>query len=307
MAEIHHFTYGAFNPVAAYLMAFLGSFVGLLSTGRAREARTRGRRSRWLIIAAFAIGGGGIWLMHFMAMLGFDVPASPVRYNPLLTVASLGLSVVIVGIGLLVVGHGRRSAGKIVVAGTITGLGVVAMHFTGMAALTVAGTVHYDPELVLASGLIAVAAATTALWFAISVRGWVQISGAAVVMALAVCCMHYTAMAAVQIRLSSVPRYHVSGIQPMLMIVPITLIMAALILGLALSALQAMTEEEFADGAVVSRRGAHAEHPWSLRQASMSAMRRSPETRPSPRPVPRRTLAQDHLADQEVLEPAAGS
>jgi len=73
VAEVHHFTYGAFNPVAAYLVAVLGSFLGLLSTGRARSARSRGRRNRWLIIAAFAIGGAGIWLMHFTAVLGFDV------------------------------------------------------------------------------------------------------------------------------------------------------------------------------------------------------------------------------------------
>ena len=59
MAEVHHFTYGAFNPIAAYLLAFLGSFLGLLCTGRARDARNRSRRNRWLVIAAFAIGGGG--------------------------------------------------------------------------------------------------------------------------------------------------------------------------------------------------------------------------------------------------------
>src|SRR3954453_5257838 len=106
VAQIHHFTYGAFNPVAAYLLAFLGSFLGLLSTGRARDARTRGRRNRWLIIAAFSIGGGAIWLMHFPAILGFDVPASPVRYNAGLTMLSLLFAVVTVGIGLVVVGHG---------------------------------------------------------------------------------------------------------------------------------------------------------------------------------------------------------
>src|SRR4051812_6434178 len=133
VAEVHHFTYGAFNPVAAYLLAFLGSFLGLLCTGRARAARTRGRRSRWLIIAAFSIGGAAIWLMHFTAMLGFDVPASPVRYDVAFTMISLALAVVTVGAGLMVVGHGRRSLRKTVVAGVLTGLGVLAMHYSGMA------------------------------------------------------------------------------------------------------------------------------------------------------------------------------
>src|SRR3954471_22894013 len=132
VAEIHHFTYGAFNPVAAYLLAFLGSFLGLLCTGRARAAQRRGRRNRWLIIAAFAIGGGAIWLMHFTAMLGFDVPLSPVRFDLTLTVISLGLAICTVGMGLMVVGHGARSMPKVLIAGMLTGSGVLAMHYTGM-------------------------------------------------------------------------------------------------------------------------------------------------------------------------------
>ena len=288
MAEVHHFTYGVFNPIASFLLAFLGSFLGLLCTGRARAARSSGRRNRWLIIAAFAIGGAAIWLMHFTAMLGFDVPASPVRYDAGLTMLSLGLAVVFVGFGLIVVGHGRRSLVKTVVAGVITGAGVLAMHYSGMSAMHLAGDVHYQPALVVASGIIAAVAATAALWFTQSVKGWVPITGAAVLMAIAVCGMHYTGMAAMRVELAPVGTRGIEGMRPLLMIVPITLITAAAIIGMALSALQAMTEEEFTDGAGTPRRGVHAEHPWSLKQASLMAMRR---TRPTPRPVPHRPAA----------------
>jgi NO-binding membrane sensor protein with MHYT domain len=296
MAEVHHFTYGAFNPIAAYLLAFLGSFLGLLSTGRARRAHTRGRRTRWLVIAALSIGGGAIWLMHFTAMLGFDVPDSPVRYSSTLTMLSLGFAVVTVGMGLMVVGHGRRSAAKTVLAGVITGMGVLAMHYTGMGAMHVAGEIHYRPTLVIASGIIAVTAATVALWFTVSVRGWGRVTGASAIMAVAVCGMHYTGMAATDVRLSPLVPHGVSGLRPLVMIVPITLITAATIIGVALSALQAMTEEEFTDGAGLPKRGAHAEHPWSLKQASLAAMRRTPGPRPSPRPAPQRPV-------EEVLQP----
>ena len=289
MAEVHHFTYGAFNPIASYLLAFLGSFLGLLCTGRARAARTRGRRNRWLIIAAFSIGGGAIWLMHFTAMLGFDVPASPVRYDVALTVLSLGLAVVTVGIGLMVVGHGRRSFFKTVVAGMLTGAGVLAMHYTGMRAMNLSGELHFRPTLVVASGIIAVGAATVALWFTQSVKGWAPITAAAAVMAIAVCGMHYTGMAAMEIELLPIGQVGVNGIRPLLMIVPITLITATTIITVALSALQAMTEEEFTDGAGTPRGGVHAEHPWSLKQASLMAMRRN---RPSPRPVPHRAATE---------------
>jgi NO-binding membrane sensor protein with MHYT domain len=300
VAEVHHFTYGLFNPIAAYLLAFLGSFLGLLSTGRAREARTRSRRNRWLIIAAFAIGGGAIWLMHFAAMLGFDVPDSPVRYDPLRTIISMVAAVFAVGIGLLVVGHGERSTPKIAVAGTMTGLGIFAMHYTGMSGMHVSGTIHYKPTLVVASGIIAVVAASAALWFAVSVRGWGPITAAAATMGVGICGMHYTGMAAMQVQLGPLTVVHVQGLPPLVMIVPITLITAITILAVALSALQAMTEEEFTDGAGIPRRGAHADpHSWSLKQASVAAIRRPAGTRPSPRPVPPRAQPVE-----DVLEPA---
>ncbi|MCU7722932.1 histidine kinase [Actinoplanes sp. KI2] len=289
MTAIHHFTYGVFNPIAAYLLAFLGSFFGLLCTGRARDARTRSRRNRWLGIAAFAIGGGGIWLMHFAAMLGFDVPASPVRFDLVMTVLSLFVAVLAVGLGLLIVGHGRRSFPKVLAAGVLTGGGVLAMHYSGMEGLHVAGTMHYDRSLVIASAIIAVVASTVAHWFAISVRGWARVSGAASIMAIAVCGMHYTGMAAMSVRLDVDRVDHVHGIRPLTMIVPITLIAAATIVAAALSALQAMTEEEFSDGTPTPKRGVHAESiasPWSLRQANLA---HGSARRPSPQPVPMRS------------------
>ena len=299
MAEVHHFAYGAFNPIAAYLLAFLGSFLGLLSTGRARTAHSRSRRNRWLIIAAFAIGGGAIWLMHFTAMLGFEVPASPMRYDPTVTILSLAIAIVTVGVGLLVVGHGRRSLTKTMVAGTITGVGVLAMHYSGMAALHVAGEIHYRPTLVVASGIVAVTAATLALWFTVSVQGWGPITGASAIMGVAICGMHYLGMAAMEVQLHRGTTAGVNGLRPLVMLIPITLISGAAIVGVALSALQAMTEEEFSDGAGIPKRGVHAEHPWSLKEMSLAAMRRTPGPRPSPRPAPQ-------PAD-EGLQPASPS
>ncbi|MEV6847843.1 MHYT domain-containing protein [Actinoplanes sp. NPDC051411] len=292
MAHVHHFTYGAFNPVAAFLLAFLGSFFGLLCTRRARDARTRSRRNRWLTIAAFAIGGGAIWLMHFAAMLGFDVPDSPVRYSIPMTVVSFAFAVVTVGIGLLVVGNGRRSLPKVAAAGLLTGIGVLAMHYSGMEGLHVAGVVHYNVMLVAASAVIAVVASTVALWFAVSVRGYGPTAAAAGIMAVAVCGMHYTGMAAMSVQLRPITEGDVKGLAPLAMIIPITLITAACVIGVALAALQAMTEEEFTDGAALPRGGVHAEsvNAWSLKQASINANRR-PATgaRPSPRPVPLRS------------------
>jgi NO-binding membrane sensor protein with MHYT domain len=294
VAHVHHFTYGAFNPVAAFLLAFLGSFFGLLCTRRARDARTRSRRNRWLAIAAFAIGGGAIWLMHFAAMLGFDVPDSPVRYSIPMTILSFLFAVVTVGIGLAVVGNGRRSLPKVVASGVLTGVGVLAMHYSGMEGLHVAGVVHYNLMLVAASGIIAIVASTVALWFAISVRGYGPTAAAAGIMAVAVTGMHYTGMAAMTVQLRPVTPGDVKGLAPLAMIIPITVLTASCVLGVALAALQAMTEEEFTHGAALPRGGVHAEsvNTWSLKQASIYANRRPPTgSRPSPRPVPLRSTS----------------
>jgi hypothetical protein len=120
-------------------------------------------------------------------------------------------------------------------------------------------------------------------------------------MGLAICGMHYTAMAAMTVELSTTVTTPAGGIRPLLMIVPITLVSAAMILGVALSALQAMTDEEFTEGDGVPRRGMHAENPWSLKQASLNAaMRRPSGPRPSPRPItprPAPLVAEEPLID----------
>src|SRR2546429_3346094 len=137
MPVIHHFAHGPINPAAAYALAFLGAVISLACTARARGATTSGRRARWLVTAAFALGGG-IWLMHFTAMLGFDIPESPVRYDAVTTLVSAVLAIAVVGCGLGLVGTGRRAVWKIVLGGVFTGIGVGAMHSPGMAAIGIA-------------------------------------------------------------------------------------------------------------------------------------------------------------------------
>lgn len=244
--EIHHFAFGWFTPVLAYVLAFGGSLTGLVCTARARQARTPRRRARWLGIGSLAIGGG-IWLMHFLAMLGFDIPATTVRYDPVPTFASLGLAVGAVACGLFVVGTGQRRTVKLLMGGVLAGFGIVAMHYTGMYAIRIGGQISYDRNLVLASALIAVMAATVALWFTVWVRGWRALLTASVVMGIAVCGMHYTAMAAMRVHLDS-RSGPVLGLSAGVLAVPIVVVAAVVLLGMFVSALQAMTQEEFGDG-----------------------------------------------------------
>jgi NO-binding membrane sensor protein with MHYT domain len=191
------FRYGAVTPVAAYLMACLGGALGLRCIVRTLLG-TQSWKSGWLALGAASIGCG-IWTMHFIAMIGFQVEETRIRYDAGLTVLSLAVAVVVVGIGVFIVGHRGASRGTLGVAGAITGLGVAAMHYLGMAAMHMNGDVRYSPSVVALSVVIAVVAATAALWAAVSIRGFTTSLGASLIMGVAVAGMHYTGMAAVSV------------------------------------------------------------------------------------------------------------
>ena len=78
------------------IIAVLASYVALDLGGRIR-ASAGVSRGTWLVTAAVALGGG-IWSMHFVAMLAFQVPVK-VTYDPSLTVVSLLFAVLVTGIG----------------------------------------------------------------------------------------------------------------------------------------------------------------------------------------------------------------
>lgn len=273
MAELDHAAYGPVTPVLAYALSVLGSLLGLACTARARTAPSLGRRSWFLALAAWAIGGTGIWVMHFIAMLGFAVPGTDIRYDLPVTAASAVIAIGVVAIGLYTAGLGRPHPVTIVVGGVFTGLGVAAMHYTGMAAMRLDGVVTYDQTLVAASIVIAVVAATVALWFTVTVHKPVAIVGSALVMGVAVTGMHYTGMFAMEVHLhgSGEP---VSGVSGVALILPIMLLVILVVVGLAYAVLAAPTSEDHAGYAYID--------------AAMAA-RASAELKPGPAPSARRT------------------
>ncbi len=190
--DIHHFSYGWLTPLLAYIMSFTGSLLGLQCAARARAAEGR---AGWLVLAAFAIGGTGIWVMHFIAMLGFSIRGAEIRYDVPLTLLSAATAIVVVGIGLFVVVTPRPTLIALLAGGAVTGLGVAAMHYIGMFAMKSSATISYNLPMVVLSVAIAVIAATVALWFTLRVNGFLATTGAAGIMGLAVCGMHYIGMA----------------------------------------------------------------------------------------------------------------
>jgi NO-binding membrane sensor protein with MHYT domain len=198
MLSAHNFSYGLLTPALGYLMSCLGAFLGLRCTSRAMATAGRSRLS-WLLLAALSIGTTGIWVMHFIAMLGYSVPDAEIQYSVPLTIGSMLLAVVVVGIGLLIVGFAAQTWRNLVLAGAFTGIGVAGMHYVGMAAMRMPARMTYDPVLFGLSIVIAIVAATAALWAALRVRGTGATLGAALIMGVAVSGMHYTGMAAMHL------------------------------------------------------------------------------------------------------------
>ncbi|MEU6099700.1 MHYT domain-containing protein [Streptomyces flaveolus] len=193
------FSYGLVTPLVAYLMACLGGALGLRCTTRSMLV-TRSWRPAWLALGSAAIGSG-IWTMHFVAMMGFTIEHTPIRYDWAMTFASLAVAIVMVGVGIFIVGYRGARGTALFTGGTITGLGVASMHYLGMAGMRLDGQLEYNTFTVAVSVAIAMAAATAALWAAGQVRGFLWSLGASLVMGLAVTGMHYTGMAALDVHL----------------------------------------------------------------------------------------------------------
>jgi PAS domain S-box-containing protein len=187
--------------ILSILIAICASYTALTLAGRVAVARGKARVA-WLLGGCIAMGSG-IWSMHFVAMLAFHLPVE-ISYDVPAVVISHLAAVAASAFALFVASRPTVGTARLCAAGFLLGLAIVAMHYTGMAAVRVHARLSYDPLLVGASVAIAVGASTVALWLFLwlrndnSRRGRSLRAVAAVVMGLAIAGMHYTAMAAAQ-------------------------------------------------------------------------------------------------------------
>ncbi len=184
--------HNAFLVVLSILIASLASFTALDVASRIRTSNGRAR-GLWLCAAAVALGGG-IWAMHFVAMLALSLPGVQIGYDLGLTLASLALAVLFTGAGFMVMARPAPVRGRIVVAGLLMGCGVVAMHYLGMTAMRMDAHIRYDPAWIAVSVLIALGAATASVWLVSRDQSLGGRLVAAVLMGGAVSGMHYAGM-----------------------------------------------------------------------------------------------------------------
>ncbi|MBX6744320.1 MAG: PAS domain-containing protein, partial [Acetobacteraceae bacterium] len=186
-------THDASLVVLSVAIAIAASYTALDLAGRVRATEGMARRL-WLGTAALAMGGG-TWSMHFVAMLALSLPM-PIAYAPGLTLLSLAIAVLVSGLGFAVMWRRGGRSSDLLPSGLLVGAGIAAMHYTGMAAMRMPAELHYDVPLVVLSVMVAIGAATVALWLARRAPAPPERAAAAVAMGLAIAGMHYTAVAA---------------------------------------------------------------------------------------------------------------
>ncbi|GMB79889.1 bifunctional diguanylate cyclase/phosphodiesterase [Shinella zoogloeoides] len=181
--------------VAAAVVCIIASVMTVRLFDRARGLPA-GRRLWWIVLSG-TTGGAAIWTTHFVAMLGFQLPMAH-TFDPFLTGGSLLIAIAFIAAGFCLTIEPPRwlpaEAG-----GVVTGVGILAMHFAGMAGLESSGHIEWDGALLAASAFFAVGFGTLTAHLLARRSTPASRFMAVLTLVLAICTMHFTGMAAATI------------------------------------------------------------------------------------------------------------
>lgn len=184
----------AYSPLLIFgslAVAIMAAFTALRLTSNLRDHDATTRKVR-VTQGALALGIG-IWSMHFTGMLAVELPIT-ISYDPVLTLASALIAVLVVGVALLSLHFGVRTKSRIYIAGTVTGLGIVGMHYLGMSAISANCLISYSPYGIVLAVAIGITSSIAAIELAYGNRSLLSTVAGAVVLGLAISAMHYSAM-----------------------------------------------------------------------------------------------------------------
>jgi diguanylate cyclase (GGDEF)-like protein/PAS domain S-box-containing protein len=182
--------------VAVCALACIAAF-NMLSR---REAASGRARMAWLA-GAGVVFGCGVWATHFVSMLAFQ-PSLPSSYEVATTLLSAAVALLGAWAAFATADALRQHQGPLagmLGGGTLLGASIAAMHFIGIAAMRLPGTI--DLEFATAATAVAIAPPLAALGLGLGAWGarLPRRLGGAALLSLAVLGMHFTAMAAVEI------------------------------------------------------------------------------------------------------------
>jgi two-component system, sensor histidine kinase and response regulator len=179
-------------------LSVCASYAALDLGGRTASAHGR-LRLAWLVGGAFAMGLG-IWSMHYIGMLAYRLPV-PIEYDWPTVLLSLCCAIGASAGALIVSSQPRINRLSISLAGMVIGMGVVAMHYTGMAAMRLQAMCQYSTPLVALSVVAAMVISVVSLQVAVRSRNKAFLKRskkllAALLLGSGVPIMHYIGMAA---------------------------------------------------------------------------------------------------------------
>ncbi len=187
----------------SYVIASVGSLSTLTIARHLDQVQRRSMRLVWGLLGGLCLAGA-IWSMHFIGMLAFQAPVA-IRYDLAITILSLLVALAAALLALYYMAMPRPGLSRQLLAAVIIGLGISAMHYSGMAAIRSPAQAYYHSGLFTLSIAIAISASFAALLLNRYVRHgsqkrqrWMMVS-AALVMGAAIASMHYTGMAALNL------------------------------------------------------------------------------------------------------------
>ncbi len=188
--EFLHVSHNSFLVIMSCFVALVAGFTGLSLT-RDLGSKPDFEKKALIALAAIALGGG-IWAMHFVAMLGLQMPIL-FYYDAAITLVSALTAILIVGAALIILHFTTRNRFTVSLAGGIVGVGILAMHYIGMAGLELCRAV-YTPVGVVLSSLVAIVLCILAFGIAYGQRTNRNILLGTLCFAIAVTSVHFLAM-----------------------------------------------------------------------------------------------------------------
>jgi NO-binding membrane sensor protein with MHYT domain len=188
-------TYDSWLVVLSVVVAVISSYVALALASPIAASKDRKTALYWQIGGGFSLGTG-IWSMHFIGMLALRLPI-PMSYDIPITLLSLLIAVAISTFALYSMSESTLSKRRLFGSGLLTGVGIISMHYTGMAAMPLEPPLRYRSLLVMLSFIVAVVFSLAALWSAFRMRmesiwsAFWKKAGSALVMGGAISGTHY--------------------------------------------------------------------------------------------------------------------
>ncbi|WP_304349500.1 MHYT domain-containing protein [Comamonas testosteroni] len=134
--------------VLSYAISMIGAFIALIHA-KGLEPKVDDRQSYLMSLGStgIALGGIGVWSMHFIAMLVLRMDLET-GYSVSETGVSLIAAMAISALAFHSVARNPRSIGRLLLAGSMLGLSAVVMHYLGMYGMRFGGHLEWNHERV---------------------------------------------------------------------------------------------------------------------------------------------------------------